>query len=107
MILLNGQREKRFDDKIVNLLVDAVDKKEIDSIIGQSSYFRPLGVCIKCGPVIAINLNKKDGDLTSCNVCEGKYKIHEKENDFELEYFVDQNVFVTPEIDYMQIDKII
>ncbi len=107
MILLNGQREKRFDDKIVNLLVDAVDKKEIDSIIGQSSYFRPLGVCIKCGPVIAINLNKKDGDLTSCNVCEGKYKIHEKENDFELEYLVDQNVFVTPEIDYMQIDKII
>ena len=89
------------------MLVDAVEKREIDSIIGHCSYSRPMGVCIKCGPVIAINLNKKDGDLTLCNVCKGKYKIHDNGNDFELEYLVDQNVFVKPEIDYMQIDKII
>jgi len=107
IILLNGQREKRYDDKVVTLLVDAVEKKEIDSIIGHCSYSRPMSVCKMCGPVIAINLNKKDGDLILCNVCEGKYKIHANGNNFELEYLSDQKVFVKPEIDYIQIDKII
>lgn len=107
IILLNGQREKRYDDKVVTLLVDAVEKKEIDLIIGHCSYSRPMGVCKMCGPVIAINLNKKDGDLILCNVCEGKYKIHANGNNFELEYLSDQKVFVKPEIDYIQIDKII
>jgi putative nucleotidyltransferase with HDIG domain len=107
IILLNGQREKRYDDKVVTLLVDAVEKKEIDSIIGHCSYSRPMSVCKMCGPVIAINLNKKDGDLILCNVCEGKYKIHANGNNFELEYLSEQKVFVKPEIDYIQIDKII
>ena len=63
VFLLNGQRGKRFDDKIISLLIDAVENGETDSVIGQSSSFRPMADCKKCGPVITVNLNKKDGDL--------------------------------------------
>ena len=107
IFLLNGQREKRFDDKIITLLIDAVDKGETDTIIGHSSHFRPMAECKQCGPVIAVNLNKKDGDPVSCNVCGNKYKIHTNGNVFELEHLSNQNVFVKPEIDYMQIEKIV
>jgi len=107
VFLINGQRGKRFDDKLISLLIEAVDKKETDSIIGQSSNYRPMADCKKCGPVIAVNLNKKDGDLVLCNVCGDKYKLHANGNIFELEYLSDQNVLINPEIDYMQIDKIV
>ncbi len=107
IFLLNGQREKRFDDKLINVLIDAVEKGETDPIIGQSSHFRPMAECKQCGPVIAINLNKKDGDLVACNVCREKYKIHANGNTFELEHLADQDVFIKPEIDYLQIDKIV
>ncbi len=105
--LLNGQREKRFDNKIITLLVDLVEKGEINSIIGHSSHSRHMANCKNCGPVIAINLNKNDGDLVLCNVCGGRYKIHANGNIFELEYLADQKTFIKQEIDYLQIEKIV
>ena len=107
IILLNGQKDKRFDHKIVGLLIEAVESGETDKIIGHSSYLRPMLDCDKCGPVIAVNMDKKDGDYVSCNVCQDKFKLHSNGNDFELEYLPDQNVFVKPEIDFMQIDNIV
>ena len=105
--LLNGQKSKRFDDKLVSILIQAVENKEVDQIIGHSGHFRPLVNCSECGPVIAVNSDKKDGDLIACNVCHGKYQLHANGNDFELEYLEDQSTIVDSEIDYKQISKIV
>ena len=107
VFLLNGQRGKRFDDSLITILIDAVENGETDPIIGKSSPFRPMAECLKCGPVIAINVNKKDGDKVPCNICGNNYKVHTNGNSFELEQIKDQNVFIKPEIDYLLIDKII
>jgi len=107
ILLLNGQRDKRFDDKLITILIDVVEMGETDFITGQSSNFRPMAECKNCGPVIEINLNKNDGDTVLCNVCESRYRIHANGNIFDLEYLSDQNVFIKPEIDYIQIEKII
>jgi len=63
--------------------------------------------CKNRGPVIVVNLNKNDGDLVLCNVYGSRYKIHVNGNIFDLEYLSDQRVFVKPEIDYLQIEKLI
>ena len=105
--LLNGQKDKRFDDKIVSLLIDAVEKNEVDPILGHSWHFRPLGKCKECGPVISINTDKKDGDLISCNVCNGKYRLHSNDSKFELEFLEDQTTKISSDIDYLQIGKIV
>ncbi|MGI9534020.1 MAG: HD-GYP domain-containing protein [Thermodesulfobacteriota bacterium] len=105
--LLNGQKDKRFDDKLVSLLIDAVENNELDQVIGHSWHFRPLISCHQCGPVISVNTDKKNGDLISCNVCHGKYKLHTNDNVFELEYLEDQSTVVTSEIDYNQISQIV
>lgn len=105
--LLNGQKDKRFDDELVSLLIQAVENNEVDPIIGHSEHFRPMVSCKECGPVIAVNTDKKDGDLISCNVCNGKYSLHTNGNDFELEYLEDQRTLVKSEIDYNQIGKIV
>lgn len=105
--LLNGQKDKRFDDELVSLLIQAVENNEVDPIIGHSGHFRPMVSCKECGPVIAVNTDKKDGDLISCNVCNGKYSLHTNGNDFELEYLEDQRTLVKSEIDYNQIGKIV
>lgn len=104
--LLNGQKDKRFDDKLVSILIHAVENDEVTNIIGHSWHFRPLASCEKCGPVIAVNTDKKDGDLILCSVCNGKYRLNANGNDFEIEYLEDQETVVTTEIDYTQINKI-
>jgi len=105
--LLNGQKDKRFDDKLVSFLIKAVENNEVESIIGHSWHFRPMGKCLECGPVISINTDKKDGDFIACNVCKGKYKLHTNGNDFELEYIEDQSKIISSEIDYNQINTIV
>ena len=107
ILILKGQREKRFDDQLIILLTEAVENGETDNITGKSSNYRPMADCKYCGPVVAINLNKNDGDLVLCNVCGTRYRIHANGNIFDLEYLTDQNVFIKPEIDYLQIEKII
>ena len=63
--------------------------------------------CKNRGPVIVVNLNKNDGDTVLCNVYGSRYKTHVNWNIFDLEYLSDQKVFVKPEIDYLQIEKLI
>ena len=104
--LLNGQKDKRFDDKLVSILIHSVENDELAHIIGHSWHFRPLAHCKECGPVISVNSDKKDGDLILCSVCNGKYRLNANGNDFELEYLDDQNITVNPEIDYNQIKEI-
>ena len=87
-------------------MIQAVENNDIDPIIGHSGHFRPLVKCQECGPVIAVNSDKKNGDLISCNVCHGKYRLHTNGNDFELEYLEDQSTIVSSEIDYNQINQI-
>ena len=107
VFLLNGQRGKRFDDNLITILIDAVENGEADPVIGKSSPFRPMAECKECGPVIAIGLSKKDGDVVCCNVCSKNFRAHANGNFFDLEQINDQNVFVSPDIDYMLIDKIV
>lgn len=96
-----------FDSELLATFIDLVEAGGVDSIIGHSDYSRPLLECPKCGPMLAINNNKKDGDSVFCRDCSGIFKLHSNKDFFEIELVEIKDVPQQPDVDYIQIDRLV
>lgn len=105
--IINQESGKAFDSDILSTFINLVESGELDNIIGHSDFSRPLLDCPACGPSLAVNNDKKDGDKISCHACKGVFKLHSDKTFFEIELLSDEDPTYKPEVDYIQIDKLV
>ncbi len=102
--ILEEEKDKQFDGKMVDIFVKMALKGELDHILGHSAEEKLLLECPGCGPVIAIKANHTDGDHINCPVCHGAYKIHAQASSFELEFTGEIKRVYVPEVDIETVD---
>lgn len=82
---LHLEKSSQFDARLLDVFIDLIQKNAIDGIVGSSEAEVPLVQCPKCGPVIAVSRNTRDGDIRVCRICGTKHRLHRKGDTFVVE----------------------
>lgn len=80
-ILLDGAGSQ-FDADLVRHMRELGSAGDLEHILGHTAQGIPAVTCPQCGPVIAIPLNTKDGDVIYCRACHGRLQLQQTENTF-------------------------
>ncbi len=77
---------RQFDAALVERFLAAHAAGQLDGIIGFSHHDRPLAVCRRCGPVIAVPPAAEDGGMVPCRACAGIFRVHRRGGGFDAEF---------------------
>jgi hypothetical protein len=69
---LGLERGTQFDIEVFSALNTLASAGSLDNIVGCSDWQTPMVNCPKCGPVLAIPHDAKDGDLIYCRICKNE-----------------------------------
>jgi len=105
--ILRKDSGTQFDGALVEGLVELIEAGRLDKIIGHSDESRPLVLCPKCGPIIAVPRSKKEGDTICCGSCKGKFELYNKDDTFDVEFKGEKVVTAQPEIDLEQLEEMV
>jgi hypothetical protein len=97
----------QFDPVAVEAMTRLAHSGALEGIIGHSDEGLPLVSCPRCGPVIAISRNARDGDHVYCPVCMGEVRLHRAGNTFRTEPTQRNAVTLEPRPDFDQIQDIV
>jgi HD-GYP domain-containing protein (c-di-GMP phosphodiesterase class II) len=80
---LRAQEGKQFDDDLIDKFCELKESEVLQTIVLHSDEQVSLLRCPTCGPVIAIPVDSKDGDIVHCRVCTNDMKLHRSGDTFE------------------------
>ena len=74
----------QFDVELSNSFVALGKSGELGHVLGHSFENTPLASCPRCGPIVAVAPETKDGDKVYCRSCTGELTVHSHSCGFEL-----------------------
>ncbi|MGH7886061.1 MAG: HD-GYP domain-containing protein [Thermodesulfobacteriota bacterium] len=107
LTILKEENNNGLDSNLLSVFIGLAESGGLDNILGHSDFSRPLLNCPACGPMLAVNNDKKDGDKIICHACSGAFKLHSQNKFFELEILGSHEASYQPEIDYILVDRLI
>lgn len=82
---MKQEKDIQFDGTILDYFIDPQQSDAIDHIIGHSDINTAMVTCPKCGPVITVTQNTRDGDIAYCKPCHAEFRLHRDNGIFKVE----------------------
>ena len=106
---MRQERGQQFDGALLDYFIELGQSGEVKHIVGHSDVGTAMVNCPKCGPVITVARNSRDGDVAYCKPCRAEFRLHRHDDSFVAELKshtvnVDQ---LKPEADIGPIDDIV
>lgn len=103
------ERDQQFDGALLDYFIELGQSGKVKHIVGHSDDSTAMVTCPKCGPVITVARNAKDGDTAYCKPCRAEFRLHRYDDSFVAELTskmvnVDQ---LKPEADIGPIDDFV
>ena len=105
--ILTTESNKQFDKKLVQLFQEISESGKAKHIIGHSDFEQKMLNCPNCGPVIAVPKTAGDGSIATCKVCSSKFRLHQKEDTYDLEFTNEKAKTIKPEVELDQINNLV
>jgi HD-GYP domain-containing protein (c-di-GMP phosphodiesterase class II) len=86
LAILEEEKGRQFDAALVDAFV-ALGRSgdKLAHIAGHSDRGVKLVTCPNCGPIIAVERDAADGDITACRNCAGLVRLHQADDGFSAE----------------------